>query len=201
MAIREYFPAVGTEVTRVVRGSGGADLAAPTPCTEFDLRVLVNHFIGTTGALAAVGRGERLNGDDPYGSKADPSQGDWRDLLSHNVDELSRAWTDPKAWTGQVDMGGSEFPAAMVGEMAMAEIVLHGWDLARATGQQLRVPDGLADELRDSVERTGELGRRMGAYGPVIEVGADAGPLDRALAASGRDPEWSGATAGTITGA
>lgn len=190
MIIREYFPVVGQEVTQIVKGSDGAVLAASTPCTEFDLRTLVNHFVGTTGALATVGRGEELDAEDPYGSKADPSSDDWQELLSHNIDELASVWSQESAWEGQSNMGGSEFPASMVGEMALAEIVLHGWDLARATGQRLTVPDELADLLRDSVDRTGELGRSTGAYGPVVEVGADASPLDRALAASGRDPSW-----------
>ena len=192
MIIREYFPIVGHEVTHIVKGSDGAVLAGSTPCTEFDLRSLINHFVGTTGALATVGRGEDLDADDPYGSKADPSSGDWREALSRNIDELASVWAKEDAWEGQANMGGSEFPSSLVGEMALAEIVLHGWDLARATDQQLVVPDELADLLLDSVERTGELGRSTGAYGPVVEVGADASPLDRALAASGRDPSWAG---------
>lgn len=81
-------------------------------------------------------------------------------------------------------------PAPVIGEMALAEVVLHGWDLARATGQHLVVGPELGAELRRMVEETGELGRQLGAYGPAVQVGDEAGDLERALAASGRDPDW-----------
>jgi hypothetical protein len=79
----------------------------------------------------------------------------------------------------------------MIGEMAMAEVLLHGWDLARATGQPLSVPDEVGRELRRSIEETAGLGRSMGAYGEEVRVGDERPEFERALGASGRDPGWS----------
>jgi len=191
MSIREFFAAAADEVVTVVKGVDPDDLARPTPCTDFDLRQLVNHFIGTTGALGRVGRREALDPDDPYGSRRDPSQGDWQHELTTNLEAVARVWAQPEAWEGTVEMGGPAMPAPMIGEMAMAEVLLHGWDLARATGQPLSVPDEVGRELRRSIEETAELGRSMGAYGEEVRVGDERPEFERALGASGRDPGWS----------
>lgn len=197
MIFRESFPTVAGAVIGVVHGAGHIELDAPTPCRDFDLRALINHVTGTTSALARVGRRLPLDADDPYGARLDPSRGDWQHELASNISDLAAVWSKPEAWEGTVDMGGGENPAVMIGEMAVAEILLHGWDLARATGQDLTVPEPLARELLRSVEQTAELGRSMGAYGPVVTVRADSGAFERALAASGRDPAWA-STVSTI---
>jgi uncharacterized protein (TIGR03086 family) len=190
MTIREFFPAAADEVAKLVEATDPAALATQTPCSDFDLRALINHFVGTTRALATVGRRNPMDAADPYGSRQDPSTGAWQQELTANLRDLAVVWSDPRAWTGAVDMGGGPSPAIMIGEMAMAEILLHGWDLAQATGQQLSVPAALARELRRSIEQTADLGRAMGAYGPQVPVTAGASEFDRALAASGRDPHW-----------
>jgi len=174
----------------VVLGAAGFDLSSPTPCPEFDVKSLINHLLGTTGALARVGRREPLDASDPYGAANDATAGDWSRLLVSTIDELAEAWADRPAWQGVVEMGSSAMPAAMIGEMAVAEVALHGWDLASATGQRLVIDDETAVELWRSIEETAELGRRMGAYGPEVAAAADATPFERALAASGRDPSW-----------
>lgn len=188
--MRTHFPAAAEAVSGVVTGAGDQPLELATPCQDFDLRALVNHFVGTTQAMARVGRAEELDADDPYGAQRNPSQGDWPTELASNVREVAAAWERPDAWEGTVAMGGAEMPATMIGEMAMAELLLHGWDLARATGQSLTVSEELARELRRSVEETAELGRKMGAYGSVVSVGDEASEFEHALAAAGRDPHW-----------
>ncbi|MET1008177.1 MAG: TIGR03086 family metal-binding protein [Propionibacteriaceae bacterium] len=196
MSIRDFFPGAAHEVTGVVRRIDTEDLTRPTPCTDFALRELINHFIGTTAALARVGRREALDSEDPYGASQNPSAGDWQTQLATNLDQLASVWAESQAWEGTVDMGGGDMPATMIGEMALAEILLHGWDLARASDQRLTVSDEVGKELLRSIEETGELGRQMGAYGPEVAVDEKAGAFERALAASGRDPGWSPNTAG-----
>lgn len=86
--------------------------------------------------------------------------------------------------------GDQEMPAPMIGDMAFVEALAHGWDLARATGQELVVPAPVAAELRRILEATGEMGRSMGAYGDEVTVTGD-GDLAWALGQAGRDPSWS----------
>jgi uncharacterized protein (TIGR03086 family) len=89
-------------------------------------------------------------------------------------------------------MGGPhEMPARMIGAMATGEIVVHGWDLARATGQPVGWDETLLTFLYDEVARTAELGREMQAYGPEFPVPHTAPVLDRMLGLTGRDPHWS----------
>ena len=81
-------------------------------------------------------------------------------------------------------------PAEVMGAVALDELVLHGWDLARATGQEY-TPDAAAlqashDFLLASVDDPG----RGEIFGPVVPVPADAPLLDRAIGLSGRDPGW-----------
>jgi uncharacterized protein (TIGR03086 family) len=188
MAMTTFPAPVADGVNRVVAGAAGCDLGFPTPCPDFDLKTLVNHLIGTTAALARVGRREPLDATDPYGARRDATGGNWQQVLSSNIDELARTWGDPGAWQGSVEMSGLAMAAPMIGEMAVAEVALHGWDLATATGQQLVLDEEVALELLRSIEETGELGRRMGAYGPEVVPDADATAFERALAAAGRNP-------------
>ena len=176
-------------VTPIVRAAGEADPAAPTPCQEWVLSELTQHALGTTAGLARLGRREPLDPDDPWGEPATVLP--WPEQLSGQLDDLAAAWSDPGAWEGQVDMGGQQLPASMIGDMVLAEVVLHGWDLARATGQRLEVPDAVARQLRRGIEETAAMGRQMGAYGDAVEVDEDASDLDHSLAAAGRDPAWS----------
>ncbi len=193
MIIRDYFPTAAQDVITIAHGATRTPLTAPTPCAEFDLRHLIDHLIGTTGGLTRLGRREPLDPDDPYGSRTDATGGDWLAVLAGNLTALADAWSTDGAWDGTVDMGGSALPATMIGEMSMAEVLLHGWDLASAAGHRLAVPDDVAGELLRHIEQTAEWGRSMGAYGEPVRLDEQtaAGPFGRALAAAGRDPHWS----------
>jgi uncharacterized protein (TIGR03086 family) len=185
MNARELMPRAVESAVAVVDAD---DLAAPTPCTEFDVRALVNHFAGTTHWLAQVGRRAATDPDDPYGTKQDVTTGDWRSLLRDRVRDVGAAWAEPSAWEGTVE--AVQMQATMIGEMALVELLVHGWDLASATGQQLVVDDEVGAAVHRSIAETAELGQQMGAYGPEIEVPSDAPAFDRALGLAGRDPLW-----------
>jgi uncharacterized protein (TIGR03086 family) len=191
MTVPSLFPPTADRVIDAVRAASACDLDAPTPCDEFDLRTLVNHFIGTTSALGAIGRREALDSADPYGSRLDHTDGNWQLTLEGSIRALADAWARPEAWQGKVSMGGPQpMPAVTIGEMALAELALHGWDFARATGQTLEVDDSTATELLRGVTETAALGRSMGAYGDEVPVSPQSSKFTKALAMSGRDPVW-----------
>jgi uncharacterized protein (TIGR03086 family) len=81
-------------------------------------------------------------------------------------------------------------PAAAIGSMMIAEFVVHGWDVAVATGQRVEVGAPLGEAVLEGVEAIAPMGRDGGWFAPEVAVPADAPTLDRALAASGRDPAW-----------
>ncbi len=116
----------------------------------------------------------------------------WREDLSRNLDEMAAAWREPAAWTGETQAGGVTLPGAIAGRIALNELVLHGWDLARATGQDYApAPETLGvvyDLLSSWVEESG--GTPGSIFAPPVPVADDASQLDRVVALSGRRPNW-----------
>jgi len=180
------FQSACTTISAVARAAADGDPAAPTPCSDFDLATLAGHFIGTSGAFAQAGSGA-LDRADPWGSKTAVDD-DWSAQLVDHLDRAGAAWGRPEVWDGEVE--NSPMPAAALGEMGLIEVVLHGWDLAKATGQTVTLDDDVAAEVLRCVADTAEQGRQFEAYGPEVKVPDDASDLDRALGLAGRDPAW-----------
>jgi len=99
------------------------------------------------------------------------------------LDRALAAWADPAVWDRELDMTRAKTPAADVGALIIAELVLHGWDLAAATGQDYVVSDR-------AVEANAELFRQYKGFADPVPTAADAPILDRVLALSGRNPAW-----------
>jgi uncharacterized protein (TIGR03086 family) len=85
-------------------------------------------------------------------------------------------------------MMGSATPATDIGAMLIMEMALHGWDVAKATGQEYHATDALAAVLEDTVSKQAELFRKYQGFADAIETDSTATAFDRALALSGRDP-------------
>lgn len=163
-------------------------LDAPTPCAEFDVRELVNHLLLWGPSLVGAAHKESV----PPPAEAEmPADGEWASALEAQLDRIVAAWREPDAWQGTTYLGGTtELPASMVGGMVVGELVVHGWDLARATGQQPTWPEDLLRYLHAEVSEVAEQGREMGAYGPAVAAPASASTLDQLLAVTGRAPGW-----------
>ena len=175
----------------VVRVITPDQLTNPTPCTEYDVRKLVNHLLFWGPSLEGAGRKESVPPPAAAEADVDLTAGDWRGDLLAQLDRTAKAWAPPPAWEGTTYMGGPhELPAAMIGDMITGELVVHGWDLAQATGQRLDLQADLLTHLLDAVAEGAEQGRAMGIYGPEVPVPARAPTLDRILGITGRDPAW-----------
>ncbi|GAA1906712.1 TIGR03086 family metal-binding protein [Streptomyces durmitorensis] len=179
-------------VAGIAEGVTESQLSGPTPCPEYEVRHLLGHLVGLTGAFRDAGRKDLGPGLDQDPGSAVPELGPgWRTDLPKLLDELVEVWRDPAAWEGMTRAGGLDLPGAVAGAVAMDELVVHGWDLARATGQAYD-PDeaslGVAEALL-----TPEEGDTSGnsLFGPVVPVPDGAPLLDRVIGLSGRDPGWS----------
>jgi uncharacterized protein (TIGR03086 family) len=184
-----HLSAAAAAVRAMLRDADAGQFSAPTPCRDWDLGALTQHFVGTTTGLAKVGRREEL-GTDPWAGPRVAAE-DWRPVLARNLERLAEAWSADAAWAGTVTVG-REMPAKVLGDMAYAETLLHGWDIARALGAELVVSPEMAAVLLAGVEETAELGRQMEAYGPAVAVPEGADDFQRALGVAGRDPHWTG---------
>jgi uncharacterized protein (TIGR03086 family) len=106
------------------------------------------------------------------------------------LDRSLSGWSYPAACTPDLGVMGSPTPAADVAALNIAEMVLHGWDLAVATGQAYTVDPAAAQVALHAVEANAELFRQYKGFADQVTVPADASALDRVLGLSGRDPAW-----------
>ena len=90
------------------------------------------------------------------------------------------------------EAGGVTLPGEVAGLVALDEVVLHGWDLARATGQEFRCDPASAEAVLGFTEPSppDQAAMRTGLFGPVVPSPEDAPLFDRALGFAGRDPAW-----------
>lgn len=120
------------------------------------------------------------------------TQGEWKGRLEAQIEGIVIAWSEPNAWEGTTQMGGPmQLPASTIGGMILGELVVHGWDLARASGQHPTWDDQLLDFVFQDLQMTAEQGRDMGIYGDQVQVPNTAPVLDQILGLTGRDPAWS----------
>jgi uncharacterized protein (TIGR03086 family) len=170
-------------------------LDASTPCPAYTLGDLLDHIGGA--ALAFTGAAVKDLGDaTSQGPSGDASRlsDDWRTRIPRDLVALADAWRDPAAWTGMTKAGGVELPGEVAGLVALDEIVVHGWDVARATGQAYDCDAASLEAVQAFVSQFSEPGQeemRAGLFGPVVEVAEDAPLLERVIGLTGRDPAWS----------
>lgn len=65
----------------------------------------------------------------------------WRDSVAQHLRELGEAWDDPAAWQGSANVPGLDLSNEMWGKITLTEVVVHGWDIAKATGQPFDLPE------------------------------------------------------------
>ena len=178
------------EVARIAAGVRDDQLCHPTPCADMNVATLLDHLVGLTYAFRrAAEKAEGTGGPEPDAANL---AADWRTRLAAQLDALAAAWREPGAWDGTTTIAGMPMPAADVGLVGINEVLVHGWDLAVATGQQYRVDQATAEAcLAYNIGFTeGAPDVRDRIYGPVVPVPDDAPVLDRVLGVTGRDPRW-----------
>jgi len=178
-------------IARLAEGVTDEQLAGPTPCPDLAVHNLLGHLLGLASAFRDAARKDLGATTDtpPTASLPDIGPG-WREEFPKVLDELAEAWRDPAAWTGMTRAGGFDMPGDVTAAVAVDELVVHGWDLARATGQPYE-PD--PDALRmsyDFLRASADDPSRGAIFGPIVPVPKDAPLLDRTAGLSGRDPGW-----------
>jgi uncharacterized protein (TIGR03086 family) len=178
------------EVARVIAGVREEQLPDPTPCAGTPVAGLLDHFVGLTVAFRMGAEKSPLAGGPS--ADADHLPADWRERLPEQLDALVAAWQQPSAWEGSTEVAGVRMPAAAMGVVAVNEVLVHGWDVAVATGQTYEADPTSAQACLEFAEglAVGNPEFRDAIYGPVVPVPADAPVFDRLLGQTGRDPSW-----------
>jgi uncharacterized protein (TIGR03086 family) len=157
-----------------VRGAAN-QLDAPSPCEKWSMRTLLDHMLQTQQYFLAQARGEKaeLTPEPPSLISDDPA---------HDFDgvraEMLKAFGAP----GALDATGP-----MLG-IAFSDLLLHGCDVARGSGQDDTIPAGLAEAAYATIHGRFTDEQRKGVFAPEIAVGDDASPQQRLLAYTGRQP-------------
>ncbi|MFI7706494.1 TIGR03086 family metal-binding protein [Nonomuraea sp. NPDC049480] len=161
----------------MVRAVREEQLESSTPCEKFDVKGLINHLEWVAEMFESLGR------------KGEPvEQGPYAGDFPERAERMLAAWSRPEAWEGTSPAMG--LPMTALAHMWLVDMVVHGWDLARATGQEYEPdPDAVARALRFTDQMV-EMGRQRGAFGPPVSVPDNAPPFDRLLGTVGRDPAW-----------
>ncbi|MFB9742917.1 TIGR03086 family metal-binding protein [Pseudonocardia sulfidoxydans] len=151
----------------------------PTPCADFDVRTLVAHLIATVGRAQAVSLGE------PAISRPSMIEGipddDLAATYGRAVDDLAPLWSNDAVLDSMVQVPWGEVPGRGALWGYLDEALVHGWDLAVATGQDVEADPALAQATFAAVVRFLPAEPRGGPvpFGPVVEPTADAGPTER----------------------
>ncbi len=181
------------EAARVARAVRPVQLdSSATPCEGWDVRGLVNHWVLYT-SHGMEHRARRTEIPEELSTRDFTAEADWAERYAAQLDRAVAAWSDPAAWEGTIGQGDSASPAADTAGMLIMETALHGWDVARATGQEFRLSAGTAGYVLRAVEKTAELYRRYGGFAAEISGGQPVSGFERALVLSGRDPQWAAA--------
>lgn len=176
------------ETKRVVKGVRADQLDDPTPCSEWDVRALLNHVTGGATMFAECVE---------HGSIADAEMGRLmtEDLLGADhvsafnaaADRAVAAFDSPGALDKMVKLPFGEMPAGIALQIAVFDVSVHTLDLAAATGQARDLDPEVLDAAFDAAGMmlTDDM-RATGMFGPAQPAPADASRADQLLAMAGR---------------
>ena len=183
--------AVLADLAPVVAGVTEQQKNDPTPCSDYDVAQLTDHVTGWLSTFAdgfadPAGQAPRASLDG-YVPPPDPAA-----EVRRAAATMEKALRDGAA-ARPLRLGGSAMPGELALGMILWEYQMHGWDLARATGQPWSPPQAAAEEslafapnmLTPDYQGDGK------AFANPVPVPADAPAFDRLLGLSGRDPAWS----------
>jgi uncharacterized protein (TIGR03086 family) len=160
----------------------------PTPCRAWDVRALVNHVVYDVQHFTALTRGQAWTEHD-----ADLIDGDWLAAYRAAAAGLLAVWREPGALERPVRSPAGEQPATWRLGQQITDLAVHGWDIARATGQSTDLDPELGrlalewarQNLQPQFRGPEGSGR---AFGPEVRVPDDAPLYDRLAGFFGRDP-------------
>jgi len=191
--------AVGGDVVAAVRPE---QLGNGTPCPDYDVRALLGHLVTVLHRVSALGRGA-----DPFDLPLVVVADDgWTEAWFDTADEIEAVWSDDAVLGRPMRLPWAELPGAGILAVYTAEVTLHTWDLATATGQRPawdpEVLEVAYASMRRSLPAEGRAAifeavaarmpagaREAGApFGEAVPVAGDAPLIDRLVAWTGRRP-------------
>ncbi len=172
---------------RVVAGISDARWSDPTPCEGWDIRALVNHVVSGNLWAAELGAGrtiaqvgDRLDGD-VLG--ADPVA-----AYDASADAAADVFAAPGALDAPCAVSYGPVPGSVYAGHRFLDVLIHGWDLAVASGQDATLDPDLVDACWEVVAPQAELLAASGMFGTKVDPPAGSDAATRLLAVLGRRP-------------
>ena len=184
-------PATGM-LARIVTDVGDEELYSPTPCRGVAVADLLDHVGGLCVAFTAAAAKDLDAASQPPSADGSRLGPDWRTGIPDRLAQLAAAWQDEKAWSGMTRAGGLDMPGEVAGKVAINEVVVHGWDIAAATGQDYACEGELLQAAYAFVQSAVAQNPdgSPGLFGPPVKLPDDAPLLERLIGLTGRDPAW-----------
>ena len=171
------------ELAKVVADLRPDQLGSPTSCPAWDVRAMLDHILG--GALMYIAANDGLLVEEDAGAIVgdDPSIAT-SEMAAANLD----SWRRPGALEGERTYPFGSFPAVAGLVSNVGEVALHAWDIAKATGQEARLDEDVAELVLGMYRQVpmDDL-RAHGVYGPEIPVPESAPVQARLLGFLGRE--------------
>jgi uncharacterized protein (TIGR03086 family) len=169
----------------LVAGVGANQWADPTPCDGWDVRTLVNHIVGgnfwaaeLAGGKTIAEVGDRLDGD-VLGN--DP-------LATYNASAAAAAaaFEAPGAMEAPCAVSYGPVPGSVYAGHRFMDVLIHGWDLASATGQNTTLDPALVDACLEVVKPQVDTFKASGMFGSQVGASEGSSPQTLLLASLGR---------------
>lgn len=186
----EAFEKAVASTANIVKEVRTDDLAASTPCTEWDVRALFNHLLGTLYLAEGLFTDtEPRHASTPGGLPDADLVGD--DLAAAYADASSAA-LKAMAVEGTLDAMHAtplgDMPGPILAGFTTLDVFVHGWDAAKATGQAVHLDPEVAEHVLGFAQQAITDQMRHGAIGPVLDVPSGAPVADRLMGFLGRRP-------------
>ena len=189
----ELLPALAratSDFDRLVAGVGDEAWSAPSPCTAWDVRAVVNHVVAgnimATRLLDGAATADAVSGLLDADLLGDAPE----DAVRRTGAEQLAAFTRPGAADMTVHHPAGDLPAALFLMLRLGDVLVHGWDVARGSGQPEHLDEEAAAALWEAAQPVLPLMVQRGIYGegPSGTVPDDAPVQQRLLDAMGRRP-------------
>lgn len=161
----------------VIAGISADELDNPTPCSEFTVRGVLEHMIGGATMFAAAFRGE---------APGEPDLGDPLPGIGKALGNLIEAMSAPGALDRTVQAPFGEVPGETFARFVVLDGIVHGWDMATATGQPYSPDDDLVAAVQAFADEALDPLRDGQTFGAATDPGPDATPIERLAASTGR---------------
>jgi uncharacterized protein (TIGR03086 family) len=187
MDIRELHQRALEETEKIITMVTPGDLNRPTPCPDWTLYGLLRHMVGLNQGFAAAASGAAFDrsvwaggtlGDEPAQAYLDSAA------------QVREAFGQEGVLDRQVEVEFGVVPGSLAISMHFIDLVVHGWDVARALGDDHQPDPELAETALKTVMRMPFERGPSHAFDALLDVPGDAPVFPRLLGHVGRDPEW-----------